>query len=68
MTARRIESPLGERVGRRPHLLVDVRRQPRHVLRIQGAADRIALSGDLDWNDATFVGHHGKNPELTVHG
>ena len=36
------------RVGGGAHLLVDVARQPRDVLRIERAADRVALPVDLD--------------------
>src|SRR5262249_8069535 len=57
-------------VGRRAHLVVDVHREAGDILRIQRAADRIALSLNLDGNDASFVRHHisggSKRPRPTL--
>ena len=43
------------RVGRGAHLLVDVRGQLGHVALLEIAADRVALAGDFDGNDAAQI-------------
>src|SRR5262249_11884322 len=42
-------------LGGEAHLLVDEGRQLRHVLPVEGAADRVALSVDLDVDDAGLL-------------
>ena len=58
-------SPDGDDSARRAHLLVDVRGEPVDVLRVEIAADGIALSANFDGHDIGF--RHRRSFALNLH-